>query len=43
MKTHMMSHVKMRSQTTYHMLLTTFGELTMELDTLKLTLDFNNG
>jgi len=40
MKIHMMSHVKVRSSTTYHILLAEFGELPMELYALKLTMGF---
>ena len=38
MKTHMESHVKARSSTTYHVLLLGFGELPMELYALKVTM-----
>ena len=40
MKIHMMSRVKVRSSTTYHILLAEFGELPMELYALKLTMGF---
>ena len=40
MKSHMMSHVKVRSLTTYHILLAEFGELRMELFAPKLTMSF---
>ena len=40
MKMHMMSHVKVWSWTTYHMLLAEFGELPLELYALKLTTGF---
>jgi len=40
MKMHMMSHVKVCSSTTYHILLAKFGELPIELYTLKLTMGF---
>ena len=36
----MMSHVKVCSLTTYHILLVEFGELPMELYALKLTISF---
>ena len=36
----MMSHVNMRSSTTYHILLAEFGELPIELYTLELTMGF---
>jgi hypothetical protein len=39
---HMMSHVKVRSLITYHILSTAFGELPMEFYDLKLTMGFNN-
>ena len=35
---HMMSHIKVRSSTTYYILLVEFGELPIELYALKLTL-----
>ena len=37
---HMMTHVKVRPSTTYHMLLAVFGEIPIELHTLKLTMGF---
>ena len=37
---HMMSHVKACSWSTYHVLLGEFGELPIELYTLKLTIGF---
>ena len=40
MKMHMISHVKVRSLTTYHILLAEFWELAIELHTLKLTMGF---
>ena len=40
MKIHMMSHVKVRSSTTYHILLAEFGELRMQLYALKPTTTF---
>ena len=40
MKIHMMSHVKVCSSTTYHILLAEFGELHVELYALKLTMGF---
>ena len=40
MKMHMMSHVKVWSTTTYHILLAEFRELPIELYTLKLTMGF---
>ena len=36
---HMMSHVKVCSSTTYHILLAEFGELPIELYALKLSMD----
>jgi hypothetical protein len=39
MEMHMMSHIKVCS-TTYHILLAEFGELPIELYTLKLTMGF---
>lgn len=36
MRIHMISHVKLRSSTSYHMFLTHFGQLLMELYALKL-------
>jgi hypothetical protein len=46
MKMHMMSHVKVHSPTTYHILMAKFKELPMDLCALKLTKllwAFNNG
>jgi len=40
MKIRMMSHVKVHSSTTYHILLAKFGETPIELQALKLTLGF---
>jgi hypothetical protein len=40
MKMHMMFHVKVRSLTTYHILLAEFGERPIELHALKLTICF---
>lgn len=40
MKIHMMPHVKIRSSTTYSILLAKFGELPVELYALKLNMDF---
>ena len=40
MKIHMMSHVKVRSLTNYHILLVKFGEIPIEIYTLKLTTGF---
>ena len=40
MKMHMMYHVKVCSSTTYHILLYEYGELPIELHTLKFTLGF---
>ena len=40
MKMHVMCHIKVRSSTTYHILLAKFGELPPELHILKLTSDF---
>ena len=37
---HMMSHVKVRSSTTYHILLDEYGEPPIELNALKLTMGF---
>ena len=37
---HMMYHVKVCSSTTYHILLYEYGELPIELHTLKFTLGF---
>ena len=35
-----MSHIKVQSMTTYHILLDKFGELSIELHALKLTMGF---
>ena len=40
MKTHLMSWIKVRSPTAYRILLINFGEMTMELDALKLSMDY---
>jgi hypothetical protein len=40
MKIHMMSRVKVRCSPTYDILLSNFGELSMELYAIKLTLSF---
>ena len=40
MKMHMMSHVKVRSLTTYHILLAECRELPIHLHALKLLIDF---
>jgi hypothetical protein len=40
MKIYMMSHVKVRSSTTYYILLAIFGELFIELYNFKLTMGF---
>ena len=40
MKMHMMSHVKVLSLITYHILLVEFGELPIELYALKLIMGF---
>ena len=40
MKMHMVSHIKLHSLTTYHILLAKFGELPIELNALKLTMGF---
>ena len=37
---HMMSHVKVHTLTTYHILLVEFGELSIEKYALKLTMGF---
>jgi hypothetical protein len=37
MKMHVMSHVKVRSLTTYHILMAEFGELPIEFHALKLS------
>ena len=39
----MMSHVKVCSSTTYHIILAKFGELPMEIYALKLQHALNNG
>ena len=39
-KMHMMSHIKVCSSTTYHILLVEFGELPIELHALKPTISF---
>ena len=39
-KMHMMSHIKVRSSTTYYFLLAEFGELCIELDALKIAMGF---
>ena len=38
MKTHMMSHIKVISSTTYHIVFAKFGELSMELYAIKLAM-----
>jgi hypothetical protein len=40
MQVHMMSHVKVNSLTTYHILLTEFGELPIESYVIKLSMGF---
>jgi hypothetical protein len=40
MKMHMVSHIKVHSSTTYHILLARSGELPNELNALKLTMGF---
>ena len=40
MKIHMMSHIKVSSWTTYHILLAEFGEVPMESYALKLIMSF---
>jgi hypothetical protein len=40
MKMHVMSHIKVRSSTTYQILLAEFGEIPIELYTLKLIMGF---
>jgi hypothetical protein len=40
MKMHMMSHGKVRSSTTYHILLAEFEEFPIELHALKLNMSF---
>ena len=40
MKIHIMSHIKVHSSITYHILLAEFGELPMELYALNLTMSF---
>ena len=37
---HMASHIEVRSSTTYHIMLVEFGELSMELYALKLSISF---
>ena len=39
----MMSHIRVRSTTTCHILLAELGEILIELCALKLTMGFNNG
>ena len=39
-KMHVISHIKVRSLTTYHILLAEFGELPIELHILKVAIGF---